>query len=110
MRIVVSVAAICLGAAAVMAASPKIEAAVKTFKAVAADPAKLKLFCAMNAALDDAAEKKDKAAAAKIPAAHEADSGPDFESAWNAGEDVDDDTPDGKVFVSAIDELADKCP
>ncbi len=36
--------------------------------------------------------------------------GPDFESAWNAGEDVDDDTPDGKVFVSAIDELADKCP
>ena len=36
--------------------------------------------------------------------------GPDFESAWNAGEDVDDDTPDGKVFVSALDELADKCP
>ncbi len=73
MRIVVSVAAICLGTATVMAASPKIEAAVKTFKAVAADPARLKLFCAMNAALDDAAEKKDKAAAAKIPAAHEAD-------------------------------------
>ena len=109
MRIVVSIAAICLGTATVMAASPKIEAAVKTFKAVAADPARLKLFCAMNAALDDAAETKDKAAAAKIPALMK-QIGPDFESAWNAGEDVDDDTPDGKVFVSAIDELADKCP
>jgi hypothetical protein len=109
MRIVVSIAAICLGTATAMAASPKIEAAVKTFKAVAADPARLKLFCAMNAALDDAAEKKDKAAAAKIPALMK-QIGPDFESAWNAGEDVDDDTPDGKVFVSAIDELADKCP
>ena len=109
MRIVVSVAAICLGTATVMAASPKIEAAIKTFKAVAADPARLKLFCAMNAALDDAAEKKDKAAAAKIPQLMK-QIGPDFESAWNAGEDVDDDTPDGKVFVSAIDELADKCP
>ena len=60
MRVVVTVAAICLGAAGVMAASPKIEAAVKTFRAVAADPAKLKLFCAMNAALDDAAEKKTR--------------------------------------------------
>jgi hypothetical protein len=109
MRIVVSIAAICLGTPTAMAASPKIEAAVKTFKAVAADPARLKLFCAMNAALDDAAEKKDKAAAAKIPALMK-QIGPDFESAWNAGEDVDDDTPDGKVFVSAIDELADKCP
>lgn len=109
MRIVVSIAAIYLGTAAVMAASPKIEAAIKTFKAVAADPARLKLFCAMNAALDDAAEKKDKAAAAKIPQLMK-QIGPDFESAWNAGEDVDDDTPDGKVFVSAIDELADKCP
>jgi hypothetical protein len=109
MRIVVTVAAVCLGAAGAMAASPKIDAAIKTFRAVAADPARLKLFCAMNAALDDAAEKKDRAAAAKIPQLMK-QIGPDFESAWNAGEDVDDDTPDGKVFVSALDELADKCP
>ena len=109
MRIVVGAAVVCLGAFSAMAASPKIEAAVKTFKAVAADPARLKLFCAMNSALDDAAEKKDKAAAAKVPQLMK-QIGPDFESAWNAGEDVDDDTPDGKVFVAALDELADKCP
>lgn len=109
MRIVVSAAVVCLGAYSAMAASPKIEAAVKTFKAVAADPAKLKLFCTMNAALESAAEKKDKAAAAKIPQLIK-QIGPDFEAAWNAGDDVDDDTPDGKVFVAALDELTDKCP
>jgi hypothetical protein len=109
MRIVVSAAFVCLGAYSAMAASPKVEAAVKTFKAVAADPAKLKLYCAMNTALENAAEKKDKAAAAKIPQLIK-QIGPEFEAAWNAGEDVDDDTPDGKVFVSALDELTDKCP
>ena len=109
MRIVTSVAAICLGAGFAMAASPKIEAAVKTFKAVAADPAKLKTFCAMDAAMEAAAEKKDKAAATQIMQLMK-QLGPEFESAWNAGEGVDDDSPDGKVFVSALDDLTDKCP
>lgn len=109
MRIVAAVAVICLVTSPVMAANPKIEAAVKTFKAVAADPAKLKQFCAMNQAMDEAAEKKDKAAAAKIPQMMKQIS-PDFEGAWNAGDGVDDDSPDGKIFVSALDELADKCP
>ena len=109
MRIVIGVAAICLSACSVMAASPKIEAAVKTFKAVAADPAKLKTFCAMDAALEAAAEKKDKAAGSQIMQLMK-QLGPEFESAWNAGEGVDDNTPDGKVFVSALDELTEKCP
>ena len=109
MRIVISVAAICLGARAAMAASPKIEAAVKTFKAVAADPAKLKAFCATDAALEAAAENKDKAAGPQIMQFMK-QLGPEFESAWNAGEGVDDDSPDGKVFVSALDDLIDKCP
>ena len=60
MRIVISVAAICLGACAAVAASPKIEAAVKTFKAVAADPAKLKVFCAMDAAMEARPRKKTR--------------------------------------------------
>jgi hypothetical protein len=109
MRIVISVAAVCLGAYAAMAASPKIEAAVKTFRAVAADPAKLKTFCAMDAALEAAAEKKDKAAGSQIMQ-YMKQLGPEFESAWNAGEGVDDDSPDGKVFVSALDDLTGKCP
>ena len=92
-----------------MAASPKIEAAVKTFKAVAADPTKLKVFCTMDAALEAAAKKKDKAAGPQIMQFMK-QLGPEFESAWNAGDGVDDDTPDGKVFVAALDDLIDKCP
>ena len=37
-RIVLAGVVACLGAYGVLAASPKIESAVKTFKAVAADP------------------------------------------------------------------------
>jgi hypothetical protein len=109
MRIIATATLICLGAYSVLAASPKIEAAIKTFRGVAADPAKLKIFCTMNAALDKAAEKKDKAEAAKVPPLMK-QLGPEFETAWNAGEDVDDETPDGKAFVAGLDELADKCP
>ena len=109
MRIVINVAAICLGACAAVAASPKIEAAAKTFRAVAADPAKLKVFCAMDAAMEAAAEKKDKAAGPQLMQFMK-QLGPEFESAWNAGDGVDDDTPDGQVFVSALDDLIDRCP
>jgi opacity protein-like surface antigen len=41
-RIVVAAVAVCLAAAPAFAASPKVDAAIKTFKAVSADPAKLK--------------------------------------------------------------------
>lgn len=109
MRIVASAAAIGLMACAVMAASPKIESAVKTFRAVATDPAKLKLFCAMDAAMGVAEQKKDKASVDAVVELMK-QLGPEFETAWSAGEDVDDDSPDGKVFVSALDELSDKCP
>jgi hypothetical protein len=108
MRIVIGVAAICLGAYSVMAASPNIETAAKTFRAVAADPPKLKTFCAMDAALEAAAEKKDKAAGSQIVQLMK-QLEPEFESAWNAGEGVDD-APDGKAFVSALNDLTDKCP
>lgn len=109
MRITSAFALICLGSYAAMAASPKIEAAAKTFNAVAADPAKLKTFCAMDQALVTAAEKKDKAAAAKAPGLMK-QLGPEFETAWNAGEDLEDTTPDGKAYFAALDALIDKCP
>ena len=49
-RVVFAAVAVCLAAAPAFAASPKIDAAVKTFKAVSADPAKLKIFCDMSKA------------------------------------------------------------
>ena len=42
------------------------DAAIKTFKAVSTDPAKLKIFCDMSKAMDEAGEKPSPAADAKI--------------------------------------------
>ena len=109
MRVVLSVTSICFVACSVMAASPKIEAALKTFKAVASDPGRLKTFCAMDSAMEQAAEKKDKGAATKINAMMK-QLGPDFETAWNAGEDLDENSADGKAFSAGVDALVAKCP
>jgi hypothetical protein len=100
---------VCLGAYSALAASPKIEAAVKTFKAVGADPAKLKTFCAMSKAMDEAGDKQDQAAEAKIMGFMK-QLGPDFETAWSAADGVDDSSADGKAYLAGLDELADKCP
>src|ERR1700680_4411820 len=109
MRVALTAAAVCLGAYSVLAASPKVEAALKVFKAVSADPGKLKTFCAMDSALETAAEKKDKAAAANIRALMK-QLGPDFETAWNAAEAMDDKSADGKAYFAGVDELVGKCP
>jgi hypothetical protein len=108
-RVLVAAAAICLGVCSVMAASPKIEAALKTFKAVEADPGKLKTFCDMDSAMEAAAEKEDKAAAGKVEALMK-QLGPDFLAAWNAGNDLDEKSVDGKAYAKGIDQLIAKCP
>jgi hypothetical protein len=108
-RVVVAAAAVCLGVWSVMAASPKIEAALKQFKAVAADPGKLKTFCDMDSAMEAASEKDDKAAAGKVEKLMK-QLGPDFLAAWNAGNDLDEKSADGKAYGKGIDELVDKCP
>lgn len=108
-RVVVAAAAVCLGVWSVMAASPKIEAALKQFKAVAADSGKLKTFCDMDNAMEAASEKDDKAAAGKVEKLMK-QLGPDFLAAWNAGNDLDEKSADGKAYGKGIDELVDKCP
>lgn len=35
--------------------------------------------------------------------------GPDFRSTWDAGDDVDENSPDGEKLNAALDELANKC-
>jgi hypothetical protein len=100
--------AVCLAAHGALAASPKIEAAVKTFKGVTADPAKLKTFCEMTKAMDALGDKDDAAAEAQITSMMK-QLGPDFEVAWNAADDLDENSEDGKAYGAAIDELAGKC-
>ena len=50
--------------------------------------------------MEAASEKKDKAAAAKIDGLMK-QLGPDFESAWTAGNDLDEKSADGKAYVAA---------
>jgi hypothetical protein len=107
-RAILAAAVVGLGAYSVMAASPKVEAALKAFKAVASDSGKLKTFCAMDSAMEAAAEKKDKAAATNAAATLK-QLGADFETAWNAGEDLDEKSADGKAFYAGMADLIGKC-
>jgi hypothetical protein len=108
-RILVACAALGLAAAPVLAASPKVEAAVKTFNEIAADSGKLKTYCDMTKAMDALGDKEDAAAEAKIDG-YMKQLGPNFETAWNSGEGLDDTTADGKAFGDALDKLSAKCP
>ena len=107
-RVVFTAVAVCLAAAPAFAASPKVESAIKVFKGVSADPAKLKTFCDMSKVMDAMGEKEDKAADAKIQGFMK-QLGSDFETAWNAGNDVNENSADGKALNAALDDLAGKC-
>lgn len=108
-RVVLAGVVACLGAYGVFAASPKIDSAVKTFKGIAADAGRLKTFCEMTKAMDAVGEKEDPAAEAQITGLMK-QLGPDFDAAWSAADDLDDNTEDGKAYNTAMDDLAGKCP
>jgi len=108
MRLIATIAGISLLAFPAQAASPKVESAAKVFQTVAADPAKVKTYCEMSKAMDSAGEKPDQAADAKIQG-YMKQLGPDFEQAWNAGNDLEENSEDGKTFSAALDKLSTKC-
>ena len=107
-RFLVTCVAVLLGAGPCFAASPKIEAAIKTLKAVGADAGKLKIYCEMTKAMDAMGEKQDAAAEAKIQG-YVKQLGAEFETAWNVISDVDMETPDGKAITAALDGVEGKC-
>jgi hypothetical protein len=107
-RVVLASIAACLLAAPAFAASAKVDAAVKVFKAVSSDPARTKIFCDMSKAMDAAGDKPSPAADAKINAFMK-QLGPDFESAWNTADGLDENSADGKAYNTALDDLAGKC-
>ena len=97
-------AAVSLTAMTALAADSKVDSAVATFKAVENDAGKLKIFCEMSATMDKAGENPDAATDAKIDG-YMKELGPDFATAWNAGEGVDESSADGKKLDAALDEL-----
>src|SRR4051812_36532490 len=99
---------LCVLPNASFAADQKVESAVKVFAATGQDPAKLKTFCEMSAVMDSAGDKEDSATDTKIDG-YMKTLGSDFETAWNAGENVDENSADGKALNTALDQLANKC-
>lgn len=93
-----------------LAIDPKVEAAVKTFTAVESDDAKLKAYCDMSKTMEDVGddEKKLEAANTKIDEYFKT-LGPDFETAWNTGENLKEDSDDAKAMSDALDKLDTKC-
>jgi hypothetical protein len=108
-RVLVAISAFCLMIVGASAADPKVETAVKTFKQTENDPGKLKTFCDMTQAMNAAGDKEDSATDAKVDG-YIKQLGPEFETAWNAGEGVDENSADGKTLDNAINELQSKCP
>jgi hypothetical protein len=109
MRVVAACVALGLAFSPALAADPKVEASIKTFKAVGADAGKLKTFCDMLKAMDAAGDSPSPAAQSQIDG-YTKQLGADFTTAWSAGDDLDENSDDGKVWSEAIDELANKCP
>jgi hypothetical protein len=107
-RILVAYLAVGLAAMAAVAASPQIEAAIKTINKVGGDAGKLKTFCALSKVLQSMGEKEDAAAEKEIET-YLKQLGTDFETAWNAGDDLDENSADAKEFYAAIDALDEKC-
>ena len=81
-------AALIVTAAAALAADSKVDS-VATFETVENDAGKLKIFCEMTAAMDKAGDNPDAATDAKIDG-YMKELGPDFATAWNAGEGLDE--------------------
>jgi hypothetical protein len=108
-RPLLACAVVCLTAVAASAADPKVDSAIAVFQQVEGDPARLEIFCELTDVADELGDKEDAAAEAKIDGYLE-QLGPDFEAAWDTSDEVDENSPDGKLLDAALDGLAEKCP
>lgn len=98
-----------------LAASPAVAAAdaasiTKSIEAAAADPVKTKAYCDMAAKFEEIGddEKKAEAAGDEIDGFFKT-LGADFEAAWDAGQNADENSPESKAFDEAMTKLDAKC-
>jgi hypothetical protein len=107
-RSLLACAALAGAAGLALAASPEVDKAIKTIQGVAADPAKMQLFCALDAASDATSEKADPAQEKQVDDIL-GKLGADFAAAWDAGDNLDDKSADGMEFSTAVEAIAAKC-
>ncbi len=95
----------------VWALDAKYEGAIKVFEATSNDAAKMKIYCTMNKLMADVGDDEKKAEAAEAQFnGFLKDLGPEFETAWSAGEGLDPESAEGKAVNDALDKLDGKCP
>ena len=111
MKPILAAVAVCGLLASPALANPTIDAAIKTFDTVAADAAKLKTYCEMSKVMSSADAEDDSKAEAldKQMDGFMKALGPEFQTAFEAGADLDPESADGKVYDAAMDKLDDKC-
>jgi hypothetical protein len=92
-----------------LAANPKVENALKVLQDISRDPVKMKTFCEMMVIGEKKGDKEDAVLEAQIDKLAN-QLGPAFKAAWDAIDDIEENSPDGKVLAAAIDQLEEKCP
>ena len=107
-RRIIPLCALTLLALPAHAASPQVEGAVQVFRSVANDPAKLATVCQLAKVMDEAGDHLDAATEVQIQTIVK-QVGPEFETAWNLGDDLDEDSPDAAAYNAALEELSSKC-
>jgi hypothetical protein len=100
-----------LFATPLLAANAAVDTAVKTFDAVGNDATKLKVYCEMSKVMSSADAEDDSKAEAldKQMDGFMKELGPEFQTAFEAGADLDPESADGKTYDAAMDKLDDKC-
>ena len=92
-----------------LAASPKVESAVKVLQAVAADANKLKTFCELMDLDEKLGDTESPVLETQMDKLLD-QLGEDFELAWDVVEETDERSPDGRALNAALDQIEDKCP
>ena len=102
--------ACCLAVSPVQAADVDAAAITKSIEAAVADPMKAKAYCDLAAKFEEVGddEKKAETAGAAIDGYFET-LGKDFEAAWDAGQNAEESSPEGKAFDAAMTKLDATC-
>jgi hypothetical protein len=95
--------ALSLLAAPAIAASPKVDEAIKTVRALTADANRLKTFCAFLDEMEKTPDKDGPAGDAVIDKYVKL-LGADFQTAWDTIEGVDENSADGKAIDAVLQE------
>jgi predicted porin len=106
----IALAICCAASAAVAAAAVDAATITKSIDAAAADATKVKAYCDMSKKMEEVGDddKKAEAAGAEMDGYFKA-IGPEFEAAWNAGQEAKQDSAEGKAFDEAMGKLDAKC-